>query len=157
MYGAPEGEGRVTPQMGDSGPVRLAAIQTASRTVQHIELHRIAVGVTDCPAVHAQVHNRGVDVKLGHKGFGDIGRAHHTQMNHQLIVSLPVHADKVRDGSAVHRCAGVPIRNEQAGQRELRGRRGSSAIASWVAAHVKKGTVGGQTVYDLTQPLSAAS
>ena len=36
------------------------------------------------------------------------------------------------------------------------GGRGSSAIASWVAAHFKKETVGGQTVYDLTQPLSAS-
>ncbi len=34
------------------------------------------------------------------------------------------------------------------------GGRGSSAIASWVAAHFKKETVGGETVYDLTQPLS---
>jgi hypothetical protein len=30
----------------------------------------------------------------------------------------------------------------------------SSAIASWVAAHFKKETVGGETVYDLTQPLN---
>jgi hypothetical protein len=29
---------------------------------------------------------------------------------------------------------------------------GSSAIASWVAAHFTAHTVGGQTVYDLTQP-----
>jgi 4-amino-4-deoxy-L-arabinose transferase-like glycosyltransferase len=36
------------------------------------------------------------------------------------------------------------------------GGRGSSAIASWVAAHFKKETAGGQTVYDLTQPLSAS-
>jgi 4-amino-4-deoxy-L-arabinose transferase-like glycosyltransferase len=35
------------------------------------------------------------------------------------------------------------------------GGRGSSSIASWVAAHFKKETVGGQTVYDLTQPLSS--
>jgi 4-amino-4-deoxy-L-arabinose transferase-like glycosyltransferase len=34
------------------------------------------------------------------------------------------------------------------------GGRGSSAIASWVAAHFKKETVGNQTVYDLTQSLS---
>jgi hypothetical protein len=34
---------------------------------------------------------------------------------------------------------------------------GSSAIASWVAAHFKKETVGGETVYDLTQPLSSTS
>jgi 4-amino-4-deoxy-L-arabinose transferase-like glycosyltransferase len=33
------------------------------------------------------------------------------------------------------------------------GGRGSSAIASWVAAHFKKETVGSQTVYNLTQPL----
>jgi 4-amino-4-deoxy-L-arabinose transferase-like glycosyltransferase len=36
------------------------------------------------------------------------------------------------------------------------GGRGSSAIASWVAAHFKKETVGGQTVYNLTQPLSTS-
>ena len=44
-------------------------------------------------------------------------------------------------------------------KRELisRGGRGSSAIASWVAAHFKKETVGGQTVYDHTQPLSSSS
>jgi 4-amino-4-deoxy-L-arabinose transferase-like glycosyltransferase len=35
------------------------------------------------------------------------------------------------------------------------GGQGSSAIASWVAAHFKKLTVGGQTVYDLTKPLSS--
>ncbi|MBV9203955.1 MAG: glycosyltransferase family 39 protein [Actinobacteria bacterium] len=34
------------------------------------------------------------------------------------------------------------------------GGQGSSAIAAWVAAHFKKVTVGGQTVYDLTQPVS---
>ena len=28
------------------------------------------------------------------------------------------------------------------------------AIAAWVAAHFKRQTVGGQTVYDLTQPFS---
>lgn len=32
------------------------------------------------------------------------------------------------------------------------GGRGSPAIATWVAGHFKKETVGGQTVYDLTQP-----
>jgi len=37
------------------------------------------------------------------------------------------------------------------------GGRGSSAIASWVAVHFKKETVGGQTVYDLTQPLSGTA
>jgi 4-amino-4-deoxy-L-arabinose transferase-like glycosyltransferase len=31
------------------------------------------------------------------------------------------------------------------------GGQGSSAIAQWVAAHFKSETVGGQTVYDLTQ------
>ena len=36
------------------------------------------------------------------------------------------------------------------------GGRGSSTIASWVAAHFKKETVGGQTVYNLTQPLSSS-
>ena len=40
------------------------------------------------------------------------------------------------------------------GSESFGGGRGSSAIASWVAAHFKKETVGGQTVYDLTQPLS---
>jgi 4-amino-4-deoxy-L-arabinose transferase-like glycosyltransferase len=39
------------------------------------------------------------------------------------------------------------------GSQSFGGGRGSSAIASWVAAHFKKETVGGQTVYDLTQPL----
>jgi 4-amino-4-deoxy-L-arabinose transferase-like glycosyltransferase len=42
------------------------------------------------------------------------------------------------------------------GGKSFGGGRGSSAIASWVAAHFKKETVGGQTVYDLTQPLSAS-
>ncbi len=37
---------------------------------------------------------------------------------------------------------------------EAGGRRGSSAIAVWVAANFKKLTVGGETVYDLTQPIS---
>jgi 4-amino-4-deoxy-L-arabinose transferase-like glycosyltransferase len=43
------------------------------------------------------------------------------------------------------------------GSESFGGGRGSSAIASWVAAHFKKETVGGQTVYDLTQPLSSSS
>jgi 4-amino-4-deoxy-L-arabinose transferase-like glycosyltransferase len=43
------------------------------------------------------------------------------------------------------------------GSQSFGGGRGSSAIATWVAAHFKKLTVGGQTVYDLTQPLSSAS
>jgi hypothetical protein len=34
---------------------------------------------------------------------------------------------------------------------------GSSAITTWVAAHFKKLTVGGETVYDLTQPISGTS
>ena len=42
------------------------------------------------------------------------------------------------------------------GSESFGGGRGSSAIASWVAAHFKKETIGGQTVYDLTQPLSAS-
>jgi 4-amino-4-deoxy-L-arabinose transferase-like glycosyltransferase len=42
------------------------------------------------------------------------------------------------------------------GSESFGGGRGSSAIASWVAAHFKKETVGGQTVYDLTQPLSGS-
>jgi 4-amino-4-deoxy-L-arabinose transferase-like glycosyltransferase len=40
------------------------------------------------------------------------------------------------------------------GSESFGGGRGSSAIASWVAAHFEKKTVGGETVYDLTQPLT---
>jgi hypothetical protein len=40
------------------------------------------------------------------------------------------------------------------GGQSFGGGRGSSAIAAWVAAHFQKQTVGGQTVYDLTKPLS---
>jgi 4-amino-4-deoxy-L-arabinose transferase-like glycosyltransferase len=40
------------------------------------------------------------------------------------------------------------------GSQSFGGGRGSSAIATWVAAHFTKQTVGGQTVYDLTRPLS---
>jgi 4-amino-4-deoxy-L-arabinose transferase-like glycosyltransferase len=40
------------------------------------------------------------------------------------------------------------------GSQSFGGGRGSSAIATWVAAHFKKVTAGGQSVYDLTQPLS---
>ena len=40
------------------------------------------------------------------------------------------------------------------GSQSFGGGRGSSAIAEWVAAHFTKKTVGGQTVYDLTKPLS---
>ncbi|HEX6519973.1 MAG TPA: glycosyltransferase family 39 protein [Streptosporangiaceae bacterium] len=43
------------------------------------------------------------------------------------------------------------------GSHSFGGGSGSSAIATWVAAHFKKETVGGQTVYDLTQPLSGTS
>ena len=43
------------------------------------------------------------------------------------------------------------------GSESFGGGRGSSAIASWVAAHFKQETVGGQTVYDLTQPLSGTA
>ena len=43
------------------------------------------------------------------------------------------------------------------GSESFGGGRGSSTIASWVAAHFKKETVGGQTVYDLTQPLSGTA
>ena len=42
------------------------------------------------------------------------------------------------------------------GSESFGGGRGSSAIASWVAAHFQKETAGGETVYDLTQPLSAS-
>jgi 4-amino-4-deoxy-L-arabinose transferase-like glycosyltransferase len=38
------------------------------------------------------------------------------------------------------------------GSESFGGGRGSSTIASWVAAHFTKQTVGGQTVYDLTKP-----
>jgi 4-amino-4-deoxy-L-arabinose transferase-like glycosyltransferase len=37
------------------------------------------------------------------------------------------------------------------------GGQGSSAIATWVAANFKKETAGGQTVYDLTQPISSSA
>jgi 4-amino-4-deoxy-L-arabinose transferase-like glycosyltransferase len=40
------------------------------------------------------------------------------------------------------------------GSESFGGGRGSSAIAAWVAAHYQKLTVGGETVYDLTQPIS---
>jgi len=43
------------------------------------------------------------------------------------------------------------------GSQSFGGGHGSSAIASWVAAHFTKETVGGQTVYDLTKPLSGTS
>jgi 4-amino-4-deoxy-L-arabinose transferase-like glycosyltransferase len=41
------------------------------------------------------------------------------------------------------------------GSQSFGGGQGSSAIASWVAAHFKKQTVGGETVYILTEPLSS--
>jgi 4-amino-4-deoxy-L-arabinose transferase-like glycosyltransferase len=40
------------------------------------------------------------------------------------------------------------------GSQSFGGGQGSSSIESWVTAHFKKLTVGGQTVYDLTQPTS---
>jgi 4-amino-4-deoxy-L-arabinose transferase-like glycosyltransferase len=40
------------------------------------------------------------------------------------------------------------------GTQSFGGGQGSSAIGAWVAAHFTKETVGGQTVYDLTKPLS---
>jgi 4-amino-4-deoxy-L-arabinose transferase-like glycosyltransferase len=40
------------------------------------------------------------------------------------------------------------------GSQSFGGGRGSSAITAWVEAHFMKQTVGGQTVYDLTKPLS---
>jgi 4-amino-4-deoxy-L-arabinose transferase-like glycosyltransferase len=43
------------------------------------------------------------------------------------------------------------------GSESFGGGKGSSSIASWVAAHFKKETVGGQTVYDLTQPVSSSA
>ena len=39
------------------------------------------------------------------------------------------------------------------GSESFGGGQGSSAIATWVAAHFKKQTVGGETVYNLTEPL----
>jgi hypothetical protein len=39
------------------------------------------------------------------------------------------------------------------GSESFGGGRGSSAIATWVAAHLKKLTVGGETVYDLSRPI----
>ena len=41
------------------------------------------------------------------------------------------------------------------GSQSFGGGQGSSAIAAWVAAHFKKQTVGGETVYNLTEPLSS--
>jgi hypothetical protein len=40
------------------------------------------------------------------------------------------------------------------GSQSFGGGHGSSAIAAWVAAHFKKQTIGGETVYNLTEPLS---
>jgi hypothetical protein len=40
------------------------------------------------------------------------------------------------------------------GSESFGGGHGSSAIASWVAAHFKSETVGGETVYNLTEPTS---
>jgi len=41
------------------------------------------------------------------------------------------------------------------GSQSFGGGRGASAIETWVAAHFRrKQTVGGQTVYDLTRPLT---
>jgi 4-amino-4-deoxy-L-arabinose transferase-like glycosyltransferase len=41
------------------------------------------------------------------------------------------------------------------GSQSFGGGQGSSAIAAWVAAHFEKQTVGGETVYNLTVPLSS--
>ena len=41
------------------------------------------------------------------------------------------------------------------GSQSFGGGQGSSAIAAWVAAHFEKQTVGGETVYNLTEPLSS--
>jgi hypothetical protein len=43
------------------------------------------------------------------------------------------------------------------GSQSFGGGQGSSAIAAWVAAHFKKLTVGGETVYDLSQPISGTA
>jgi hypothetical protein len=40
------------------------------------------------------------------------------------------------------------------GSESFGGGQGSSAVESWVAAHFKKQTVGGETVYNLTEPTS---
>ena len=40
------------------------------------------------------------------------------------------------------------------GSESFGGGQGSSAIAKWVAAHFKSETVGGETVYNLTEPTS---
>jgi hypothetical protein len=40
------------------------------------------------------------------------------------------------------------------GSESFGGGQGSSAIAKWVAANFKKETVGGETVYNLTEPTS---
>ncbi len=41
------------------------------------------------------------------------------------------------------------------GSQSFGGGQGSSAITAWVTAHFKKQTVGGETVYNLTEPLSS--
>ena len=41
------------------------------------------------------------------------------------------------------------------GSQSFGGGQGSSAIAAWVAAHFKKQTAGGETIYNLTEPLSS--
>jgi len=41
------------------------------------------------------------------------------------------------------------------GSQSFGGGQGSSSIAAWVAAHFKKQTVGGETIYNLTEPLSS--
>jgi 4-amino-4-deoxy-L-arabinose transferase-like glycosyltransferase len=43
------------------------------------------------------------------------------------------------------------------GSESFGGGQGSSAIAAWVADHFKKLTVGGETVYDLTQPITGTA
>ncbi|MGH3151728.1 MAG: glycosyltransferase family 39 protein [Streptosporangiaceae bacterium] len=43
------------------------------------------------------------------------------------------------------------------GSESFGGGHGSSTIASWVGAHFKKETVGGETVYDLTQPVTGTT
>ena len=55
--------------------------------------------------------------------------------------------EKLVDNHEVHYYVGQ-------GSESFGGSQGSSAIAQWVAAHFTKETVGGQTVYDLTKPLS---
>lgn len=63
------------------------AATTAGRTIEHVEMHRIAVWITGRLRMQRQIHHRGLGAKRWHEHGGDIGRADHTQMNHPLIVA----------------------------------------------------------------------